>query len=58
VSFTRERDSLLNGLFYQGEVRINFVNASDKMYTVNSIRSSFDDVIKGNLHNEQVILVM
>jgi hypothetical protein len=35
---------------------IYFVNASAKTYTETSIK--FGDVVKGNLHNEQVILEM
>jgi hypothetical protein len=37
-----------------------FVNASAKTYTVNTItfRAHYGNVVKCNLHNEQVILVM
>jgi hypothetical protein len=39
---------------------VYFVNASAKTYTVKSIkfRPHFGDVVDGNLHNEQEILVM
>jgi hypothetical protein len=41
--------------------QVYFVNASAETHIVNSIKFRshyFGDVVKGNLHNEQVILVI
>jgi hypothetical protein len=37
---------------------VYFVNASAKTHQIHQIQSSFGDVVEGNLHNEQDILVM